>query len=266
MRRSSNNSSNNSSDISANSSTDIVAADPATAMSAGLRLAVALVVAALTAALAIALITGGDAAPGLQAAVMAQLADSGVENPITAVLLNFRSFDTLLEIAVLFLVAAATLPDTSPTQPFVNSIGGTAINRHPEPVLITLVRLLVPATVLVSAYLLWIGAYAPGGAFQAGALLAGSGVLLSLTGRYQFCFSGSAARWLLIAGLSVFILAAALVALQTGLLLQYPIASAGLLILLIEATLTVSIGATLLLLYCNLTEVPPGSSPMEHGA
>ena len=38
----------------------------------------------------------------LAAMVSARLDDSGVSNPVTAVLLNFRAYDTLLELAVLF--------------------------------------------------------------------------------------------------------------------------------------------------------------------
>ena len=46
----------------------------------------------------------------------------------------------------------------------------------------TLTRLLVPVLILVAAYLLWVGAHAPGGAFQAGSVLGAAGVLLLLSG------------------------------------------------------------------------------------
>ena len=39
-------------------------------------------------------------APGLSAEVAAQIKASGVSNPVTAVLLNFRGYDTLLEMVV----------------------------------------------------------------------------------------------------------------------------------------------------------------------
>ena len=38
---------------------------------------------------------------GLREAVTAQMDRSGVSHPVTAVLLNFRGYDTLLEVAVL---------------------------------------------------------------------------------------------------------------------------------------------------------------------
>ncbi|TQV85120.1 hypothetical protein FKG94_02715 [Exilibacterium tricleocarpae] len=218
---------------------------------AGLRIVCALAIVGLTLALIAAVVVSGPAAPGLQAAVAAALPHSGVENPVTAVLLNFRSYDTLLEIAVLFVVAVATLPLRRAVAP--QRTEAVAV----EPVLAALVKLLVPLVVLTGGYLLWVGAYAPGGAFQAGALLAGAGVLLSLAG--GFSLAALPARPLLVVGLVVFTAVAAAVGAITGAFLQYPVAAAGVLILVIEAAATVSIAATLLLLYGNLAEpVPSG--------
>lgn len=45
----------------------------------------------------------------LRAQVAAQLPASGVDHPVTAVLLNFRGYDTLLEIAVLLVAVTAGL-------------------------------------------------------------------------------------------------------------------------------------------------------------
>ena len=47
-------------------------------------------------------VEGYDGAP-----VAAHLAESGVTHPVTAVLLNYRGYDTLLEIAVLLLALLA---------------------------------------------------------------------------------------------------------------------------------------------------------------
>ena len=101
--------------------------------------------------------------------VAAHLPISGVENPVTAVLLNFRGYDTLLEIGVLLLAAVGVL-SLAPTSVL-------SAETAPAQIQILLLRLL-PFIVIVGAYLLWIGKYAPGGAFQAGAVLAAGGVLL----------------------------------------------------------------------------------------
>jgi multisubunit Na+/H+ antiporter MnhB subunit len=131
-------------------------------------------------------------------------------------------------------------------------------HAHPaapaHPVLQTLARLLAPLMVLVAGYLLWIGAYAPGGAFQAGAVLAAAGVLLRLAGLLPaWAQPGVLLRGGLVRGLLVF-LAVAVAGLPQGELLHYPPALAGALILLVEAGLTLSIGLTLAGLYLASAE------------
>ncbi len=201
----------------------------------------------LCAGLALALGAAMLALPGfavrLPGQVAANLDDSGVAHPVTAVLLNFRGYDTLLEVAVLLLALLGV---------FALSLHGSGHARPSapaHPVLQTLARLLAPLMVLVAGYLLWIGAHAPGGAFQAGAVLAAAGVLLRLAGLLPaWAQPGRLLRGGLALGLLVF-LAVAAAALAQGSLLQYPLAYAGPLILLVEAGLTLSIGLTLAGLY-----------------
>lgn len=175
--------------------------------------------------------------------VTANLGESGVAHPVTAVLLNFRGYDTLLEVAVLLLALLG-----------VFALSHHATSRaHPaapaHPVLQTLARLLAPLMVLVAGYLLWIGAHAPGGAFQAGAVLAAAGVLLRLAGLLPgWAHPGRLLRGGLALGLLIF-LAVAVAVLPQGELLRYPPAVASSLILLVEAGLTLSIGLTLAGLY-----------------
>lgn len=176
-------------------------------------------------------------AVGLSAQVAASLETSGVSNPVTAVLLNFRSYDTLLEMVVLLLALLG-----------VWSLGGTALRREtaPGPVLDTLVRLLVPVLILVASYLLWVGAHAPGGAFQSGSVLGAAGVLLLLTGwRLHAGLAALPLRLALVAGSATFLTMAVFTLLGEGKLLEYPSAQAGTLILILETAATVSIGVTL---------------------
>lgn len=179
--------------------------------------------------------------------VAAKIAESGVEHPVTAVLLNFRGYDTLLEVAVLLLALLGVLALAQP------HAAPAAAPAHP--LLQTLARLVAPLMVLVAGYLLWVGAIAPGGAFQAGAVLAAAGVLLRLAGLLPtWAAPGRLLRGGLALGLLVFVVVA-LAVLGQGSLLQYPPALAGGLILLIEAGLTLSIGLTLAGLYLAGTEV-----------
>lgn len=173
-------------------------------------------------------------------AVRTVLPETGVSNPVTAVLLNLRAFDTLLEIAVL-LTAALAIRQLGPAR---------AASAAPEGMLTALVPWLVPALILTAGYLLWVGAHAPGGAFQAGAMLAAAGVVLHLTGRSGGGLPSPRWQpWALIAAVAVF-LAVGLAGLAlNGVFLGYRGASASVLILLIETAATLGIAAMLISAY-----------------
>jgi len=205
------------------------------------RVIIALLVAALGVGLAYTVLTLPSNAVGLSQAVNTHLEQSGVTNPVTAVLLNFRGYDTLLEMVVLLLALLG-----------VWALGGAAqFHEHaPGPVLDTLARLLAPLLILVAAYRLWVGAHAPGGAFQAGSVLGAAGVLLLLAGwRPRITLMALPLRLVLIIGPMAFVAMALLTLLSEGQLLTYPVNYAGLLILLLEAAATLSIGVTLAALF-----------------
>lgn len=181
--------------------------------------------------------------PSLAGPVFERLPESGVTNPVTAVLLNFRAYDTLLEVAVL-LVAVVGVWMLSPRAPALTPL-------RDDPLFLALLRLLVPFLCVLAGYLLWLGSFAPGGAFQAGAVLSAAFMFLLLAGVPDA--PGQADRtWLraaLVMGLAVFIAVAVGVSLRGAALLQYPLGQAKNLILLIEAALTVSIALTLMVLF-----------------
>lgn len=178
---------------------------------------------------------------GLRKAVDDNLAVSGVSNPVTAVLLNFRGYDTFLEMVVLLLALLGVWSLGDRNLPYDTSSGVVLAN---------LVRFLVPILVLVAGYLLWTGAHAPGGAFQAGSLLGAAGVLLLLTGwRIPPSLAILPLRLLLVAGSVSFLIIGLLTLLTEGHMLRYPQSSAGVLILLIETAATLSIGVTLMALF-----------------
>jgi multisubunit Na+/H+ antiporter MnhB subunit len=195
----------------------------------------------MTAGLTYVLLTLPELSPGLSIQVTQNLQLSGVENPVTAVLLNFRAYDTLLEMSVLLLSLLA-----------VWSLGNIPKLRETTPgaVLDSLSRLLIPLLILVAGYLLWIGASAPGGAFQAGAVLAAAGVLPLLSGwQIRQKFIGLPLRFALVTGLGIFITVGIFLILFGQQFLEFPPSVAAALILLIEAAATVSIGFTLVALF-----------------
>lgn len=187
--------------------------------------------------------------------VARELGASGASNPVTAVLLNFRAYDTLLEVAVLLVAVLGVL-----ALRLAEAETGAGLPTPAGAVLGGLVHLVVPLMVLVAGYLLWAGVHQPGGAFQAGAVLAAAGVLLRLSGRLPPLLPpGFWVRSGLAAGFTVFLVVAA-AGLSTGALLEYPGATAGGLIALIESFLTVSIGLILVSLFVGAPAPPAETS------
>ncbi|SLN12208.1 putative monovalent cation/H+ antiporter subunit B [Roseivivax jejudonensis] len=179
--------------------------------------------------------------------VAANLEASGVTNPVTAVLLNFRAWDTLLEIAVLA-VALALVVMLGPAPVVPRALGELVL---------PFARIVVPLAILVAGHLLWQGATAPGGAFQAGAVLAGGMLALVLAGigpAGERIVRG--ALLLGLAGLAVFVGAALAAEGLTGRFLGYPAGAEKAWIIAIEASLTLSIAATLCLLFTGPVRRP----------
>ncbi len=182
------------------------------------------------------------------------LPDSGVSHQITAVLLNFRSYDTLLEVGVLVLAVLVGLA-LQTDQHQQDSLPGL-----PNPLLHACLTLLVPAMLITSMYLLWAGSDRPGGAFQAGAMLAAAFILLHLSGiKLSAQLSHRMMQFGLLLGFTVFLVVATSSVIGGRPLLAYPDGGAGLLILLIELALTLSIGLILLSLF-TIANSPPLSS------
>jgi multisubunit Na+/H+ antiporter MnhB subunit len=175
---------------------------------------------------------------GLEGPIVGNLADSGVSNPVTAVLLNYRAYDTLLEVVVL--LAAVVLVWMIGTVP--------AGRRGPGlgPIFLGFARLALPVMVLAAGYLLWLGGFAPGGAFQAGAMLGAVGIVLVVAGLQR---PGTAdrgrARIAFASGVAGFAGAGVLTVALGGTLLEFPNGADKAWIVAIEALLTLSIGATL---------------------
>jgi multisubunit Na+/H+ antiporter MnhB subunit len=179
---------------------------------------------------------------GLHGPVSSAMGDSGVAHPVTAVLLNFRAYDTFLELGVLLLAV----------------LGAWSLGRHtplparpvPGPVMPGTVRLLVPVAVVTGVYLLWAGSHSPGGAFQAGAVLGAAGVLWVLSRPRDLpAPPPPLLRLGLVAGAALF-LAVGTVGLVFGHgFMGYPPPWAGALILFIEAAATLSIALTLVALF-----------------
>lgn len=187
---------------------------------------------------------------GLTDEVLARLEPAGVSYPVTAVLLNFRGYDTLLEIVVLLVAAIGVQSQLTPSRPATRSRGAAPT----EPLLPVLVRFLIPGIILVAGYLLWVGSRAPGGAFQAGTILGGGAIFLLLASAVlPPSMESTLVRAALVIGPATFLAIAATPLFAGGHLLEYPPGWAGALILCIEAALTISIAMILAMFFPDTT-------------
>lgn len=189
------------------------------------------------------------AADGLSNRVAGEMPSSGVLHPLTAVLLNFRGYDTLLEIAVLLVAVMAVWSlDQHPPRKF-----RWRTLTHQNPVLRVGLGMLIPVMVVAAGYMIWVGAYRPGGAFQSGAILGSAAVTLISAGMISAPLARSAGvRICLASGFVFFIAVTIATMLSKGSLLEYPVEWSGSLILMIESLLAVSIGAALAGLFAGV--------------
>lgn len=179
--------------------------------------------------------------PTLATEATAALDDSVVEHPVTAVLLDFRSYDTLLEIVVLTVAAVVALmhlPDASLSRSLV------PVDRRPQ--LVVAVRVLAPVLLILAAWLLFAGSSRPGGAFQAGAALTGLALLAVFAGVAPVP-SGLVLRITAVFGATVFI-GLAVVTAFSGVWLGLEPGWGGAVVVALEVALMVSIGVCLAML------------------
>ena len=106
----------------------------------------------------------------------------GAPNVITGILLTYRAFDTLGEVAVLFMVAASiglllgardAERDEAPENDKAEATTSTEIVRNGSDIL-------VPLIAIFAAYIVMHGHLGPGGGFQGGAVMASCVLLLVL--------------------------------------------------------------------------------------
>jgi len=179
--------------------------------------------------------------------IASALPRSGVGNPVTAVLLNFRAWDTLLESIVLLAallgvwILARDGDWNAPLGPRYHALSGG--------VLVNFGRFLPPIGLCFGVYLVWAGADYIGGAFQGGTVLAAVGLVALMANvvrppRVSYALLRAA----VVIGPAVFLLAGLLAAGFGAGFLTLPPALAKPVILVIEAALTISIAVTLALL------------------
>jgi multisubunit Na+/H+ antiporter MnhB subunit len=211
-----------------------------------LRLLAGLLAVLVASALGAAVLMLPDPPPSLapQAALASDGAGAGLGNPITAVLMSYRSFDTMLEKIVLIL-AVVGVWSVGANEAWG---GAPAPLRQSQPYapMVFLAQTLAPVGVLIGIHIFWTGANAPGGAFQGGALLAAMWMVTMMARLAEP--PRIDARWLrlaLVAGPAVFLIIGLAGAVIAGGFFAYPHSLAKPIILFIEAFMVLSIAAAL---------------------
>jgi len=231
---------------------------PGEESAAPLRFAAAIVCALVTAGLVAIVLLLPEPPPTLAPQAAANMAATGLGNPVTAVLMAYRAIDTLLETVVL-LLALLGVWSLAPDR-FWGGLPGQRHHADPEGVLTFAAQLLVPVGVLVGIHIFWVGSIAPGGEFQGATILAAMWILAAMAGLVDA--PAVSRRWLrsmLVAGPVVFLAIGLIGFAIAGAFLAYPDSLAKLLIVLIEVPVTLSIAATLALLVAG----PPARMPQQ---
>jgi multisubunit Na+/H+ antiporter MnhB subunit len=199
-----------------------------------------------------------DVAPTLAPVAKENLAESGLGNPVAAVLFVFRALDTLLEKVVLLLALVGVWSLASDSA--WGGVPALRVYASPSRILVFLDQILPPIGIMIGIYMFWAGANQPGGAFQGGTILAAMW-LLTMMARLQDVPSISA-RWLrllLVGGPMAFLAVGLAGFFVADSFLAYPPGISKPLIIVVEATLTLSIGVTLALLVAG----PPERLPQQ---
>ena len=215
----------------------------------------AAVAAAVTLALSYCVLAFPIPAPSLAQDVADNIASTEVGNPVTAVLLAFRSMDTLLE-AVVLLFAVVGVWSLTPDK-YWGGQPGTRQHADPNGILAYLARTLPPIGIVVGTYVFWIGADHPGGKFQGATILAAMWMLAVMAGLADLpAISRVWPRALLVLGPLVFIAIGVLGSATAGAFLGYPDGYSKQLILTIEFALMPSLTLILALLLAGIPKRP----------
>lgn len=110
------------------------------------------------------------------------LAETGTPNLVTALLADYRGYDTMFETTVIFCAGITVLTLLRRTKRRLPKQVGPRPERPGSDIILqSAARLLVPVMQLFALYVLALGHHSPGGGFQAGVILGASFILLALS-------------------------------------------------------------------------------------
>ena len=107
--------------------------------------------------------------------------DTEVPNMVTAVLADYRGFDTMFETVVVFIAGMAVLAILKNSVKKGSVRFDHIVDVEPDLIVTNTVRLIVPVIQIFAFYVLAHGHVSPGGGFQGGVLMGASFILVALS-------------------------------------------------------------------------------------
>lgn len=113
--------------------------------------------------------------------------DTKVPNLVTAVLADYRGYDTMFETVVIFVAGIAifailrSLSEAKPDRP-PGIIDASVEGDHQRIIIGTTCRVIIPVIQIFALYVVAHGHHSPGGGFQGGVILGASFILIGLSG------------------------------------------------------------------------------------
>ncbi len=121
--------------------------------------------------------------------------DLKVANVVTSIVVNFRGFDTLGEVTVLFLASTALGSILYRKRSHHSKLNPQRKAPEASAIVQTGAKVIFPFTVILGAYVFIHGHLTPGGGFQGGAIIA-TGFLLMLISYRKFFVEHNALTWI----------------------------------------------------------------------
>ena len=107
--------------------------------------------------------------------------DTEVPNMVTAVLADYRGFDTMFETVVVFIAGMAVLAILKNSVKKGSGRRDHEVDAEPDLIVTNMVRLIVPVIQIFAFYVLAHGHVSPGGGFQGGVIMGASFILIALS-------------------------------------------------------------------------------------
>lgn len=141
--------------------------------------------------------------------------DTKVPNLVTAILADYRGYDTLFETVVIFTAGMAIFAilrvlrhEDAPSAPDPESTNRTIDGDHHRIIVGITCRLAVPLVQIFALYVVAHGHHSPGGGFQGGVMLGASFILIALSGSLRDALARfSEASYIRLASLGILIYA-----------------------------------------------------------